>query len=180
MPLSNRRTLTQYLIEQRRRFPQASGALNALILDVALATKAIARAVAFGELGDPMSRQLVAVAQSHAQVNVQGEVQKPLDVVSNEIFIRTTEWSGHLAGMGSEEMDGPYQIPSTYTRGKYLLVFDPLDGSSNIDVNVSVGSIFSILRAPQAVVDSGATRSRPTSCSRARRRSLPATRSTVR
>ncbi len=150
MPLSNRRTLTQYLIEQRRRFPQASGALNALILDVALATKAIARAVAFGELGDPMSRQLVAAAQSHAQVNVQGEVQKPLDVVSNEIFIRTTEWSGHLAGMGSEEMDAPYQIPSTYTRGKYLLVFDPLDGSSNIDVNVSVGSIFSILRAPQA------------------------------
>ena len=155
MPLSNRRTLTQYLIEQRQRFPQASGALNALILDVALAAKAIARAVAFGQLGDPMSRELAAAAQSHAQVNVQGEVQKPLDVVSNEIFIRTTEWSGHLAGMGSEEMDGPYQIPATYKRGKYLLVFDPLDGSSNIDVNVSVGSIFSILRAPQAVVDSG-------------------------
>jgi fructose-1,6-bisphosphatase I/sedoheptulose-1,7-bisphosphatase len=159
MPLSNRRTLTQYLIEQRQRFPQASGALNALILDVALAAKAIARAVAFGQLGDPMSRELVAAAQSHAQahlpVNVQGEVQKPLDLVSNEIFIRTTEWSGHLAGMGSEEMDGPHQIPPTYKRGKYLLVFDPLDGSSNIDVNVSVGSIFSILRAPQAVVDSG-------------------------
>ena len=159
MPLSNRRTLTQYLIEQRQRFPQASGALNALILDVALATKAIARAVAFGQLGDPMSRELVAAAHSHAQahlpVNVQGEVQKPLDVVSNEIFIRTTEWSGHLAGMGSEEMDEPYQIPATYKRGKYLLVFDPLDGSSNIDVNVSVGSIFSILRAPQSVIDSG-------------------------
>jgi fructose-1,6-bisphosphatase I/sedoheptulose-1,7-bisphosphatase len=155
MPLSNRRTLTQYLIEQRQRFPQASGALNALILDVALAAKAIARAVAFGQLGDPMSRELVAAAQSHAQLNVQGEVQKPLDVVSNEIFIRTTEWSGQLAGMGSEEMDDPYQIPATYKRGKYLLVFDPLDGSSNIDVNVSVGSIFSILRAPQPVVDSG-------------------------
>jgi fructose-1,6-bisphosphatase I/sedoheptulose-1,7-bisphosphatase len=159
MPLSNRRTLTQYLIEQRRRFPQASGALNALILDVALAAKAIGRAVAFGQLGDPMSRELVAAAHSHAQthlpVNVQGEVQKPLDVVSNEIFIRTTEWSGHLAGMGSEEMDEPYQIPASCKRGKYLLVFDPLDGSSNIDVNVSVGSIFSILRAPQAVVDSG-------------------------
>ncbi len=155
MPLSKRRTLTQYLIEQRRRFPQASGALNALILDVALAAKAIARAVAFGELGDPMSRQLVAAAQSHAQINVQGEVQQPLDVVSNEIFIRTTEWSGHLAGMGSEEMERPYQIPAQYSRGRYLLVFDPLDGSSNIDVNVSVGSIFSILRAPQEVVDSG-------------------------
>jgi fructose-1,6-bisphosphatase I/sedoheptulose-1,7-bisphosphatase len=155
MPLSNRRTLTQYLIEQRQRFPQASGALNALILDVALATKAIARAVAFGELGDPMSRELAAAAHAHAQVNVQGEVQKPLDVVSNEIFIRTTEWSGQLAGMASEEMDDPYQIPATYKRGKYLLVFDPLDGSSNIDVNVSVGSLFSILRAPPSVVDSG-------------------------
>jgi len=155
MPLSNRRTLTQYLIEQRRRFPQASGALNALILDVALASKAIARAVAFGELGDPMSRQLAALEQKQERINVQGEVQKPLDVVSNEIFIRTTEWSGHLAGMGSEEMEAPYQIPSPYQRGKYLLAFDPLDGSSNIDVNVSVGSIFSILRAPRPVVDAG-------------------------
>jgi fructose-1,6-bisphosphatase I / sedoheptulose-1,7-bisphosphatase len=156
MPLSNRRTLTQYLIEQRRRFPQASGALNALILDVALAAKAIARAVAFGELGDPMSRPLAAAAQEHAPaVNVQGEVQKALDVVSNEIFLRTTEWSGHLAGMGSEEMEAPYQIPAQYQRGKYLLVFDPLDGSSNLDVNVSVGSIFSILRAPAEVIASG-------------------------
>jgi fructose-1,6-bisphosphatase I / sedoheptulose-1,7-bisphosphatase len=159
MPLSNRRTLTQYLIEQRRRFPGASGALNALVLDVALATKAIARAVAFGELGDPMSRELVAASHGHAptqsQVNVQGELQKPLDVISNEIFLRTSEWSGHLAGMGSEEMELPYQIPAEYSRGKYLLVFDPLDGSGNIDVNVSVGSIFSILRAPQEVVDSG-------------------------
>jgi fructose-1,6-bisphosphatase I/sedoheptulose-1,7-bisphosphatase len=156
MPLSNRRTLTQYLIEQRARFPGASGALNALILDVALAAKAIARAVSFGELGDPMSAQLIDASKSHAPVvNVQGEVQKALDVVSNEIFLRTTEWSGHLAGMGSEEMDLPYQIPAQYQRGKYLLVFDPLDGSSNIDVNVSVGSIFSILRAPQEVIDSG-------------------------
>jgi fructose-1,6-bisphosphatase I/sedoheptulose-1,7-bisphosphatase len=156
MPLSNRRTLTQYLIEQRRRFPGASGALNALILDVALAAKAIARAVSFGELGDPMSAQLLDASKSHAPVvNVQGEVQKALDVVSNEIFLRTTEWSGHLAGMGSEEMEAPYQIPAQHQRGKYLLVFDPLDGSSNIDVNVSVGSIFSILRAPQEVIESG-------------------------
>ncbi len=155
MPLSNRRTLTQYLIEQRRRFPEASGALNALILDVALAAKAIARSVAFGNLGDPVSRQLAAHVADAPVTNVQGEVQKPLDIVSNEIFIRTTEWSGHLAGMGSEEMAAPYQIPAQYQRGKYLLVFDPLDGSSNLDVNVSVGSIFSILRAPQDVVDSG-------------------------
>jgi fructose-1,6-bisphosphatase I / sedoheptulose-1,7-bisphosphatase len=148
MPLSKRQTLTQYLIEQRRRFPQASGELNALILDVSIACKAIAHAVAFGELGD-------AAGNAGGEVNVQGEVQKKLDVVSNEMFIATAEWSGHLAGMASEEMEAPYQIPKPYQRGKYLLVFDPLDGSSNIDVNVSVGSIFSILRAPQEVLESG-------------------------
>jgi len=151
MPLSNRRTLTQYLIEQRRRFPDASGELNALILDVSLACKAIARSVAFGGLGDPNTRHLIAGGDSH----VQGEVHKPLDVISNEIFIRNIEWSGNLAGMASEEMAEPYQIQAAYPRGKYLIVFDPLDGSSNIDVNVSVGSIFSILRAPQDVIDSG-------------------------
>ena len=151
MPLSNRSTLTQYLIEERRRFPGASGELNALILDVSLACKAIARAVAFGELGDALG-DVKAVGGA---VNVQGEEQKKLDVLSNEVFIRRSEWSGNLAGMASEEMEAPYQIPGTYPRGKYLLVFDPLDGSSNIDVNVSVGSIFSILRAPQEVIDSG-------------------------
>jgi fructose-1,6-bisphosphatase I / sedoheptulose-1,7-bisphosphatase len=152
MPLSRRQTLTQYLIDQRRRFPQASGELNALILDVSIACKAIARVVAFGELGDAAGN---AVGMAGGELNVQGEVQKKLDVVSNQMFIATAEWSGHLAGMASEEMDGPYQIPASYARGKYLLVFDPLDGSSNIDVNVSVGSIFSILRAPPEVVESG-------------------------
>jgi fructose-1,6-bisphosphatase I / sedoheptulose-1,7-bisphosphatase len=151
MPLSNRQTLTQYLIEQRRRFPGASGELNALILDVAMACKAIARSVAFGGLGDPYAAQLVAQLPAGGDVNVQGEVQKPLDILSNEIFIRTTEWGGNLAGLASEEMDEVKQIPANYQRGKYLLVFDPLDGSSNIDVNVSVGSIFSILRLPKAV-----------------------------
>jgi len=153
MPLSNRSTLTQYLIEERRRFPGASGALNALILDVALACKAIARAVAFGELGGAMGDALPDA--KGGEINVQGEVQKRLDVVSNEVFIRRNEWSGLLAGMASEEMELPYQIPGSYPRGKYLLVFDPLDGSSNIDVNVSVGSIFSILRAPEDVIKSG-------------------------
>jgi fructose-1,6-bisphosphatase I/sedoheptulose-1,7-bisphosphatase len=86
---------------------------------------------------------------------VHGEQQKPLDLVSNEMLIRQTEWSGQLAGLASEEMDDPYQIPATYQRGKYLLVTDPLDGSSNIDVNVSVGTIFSILRAPDDVIESG-------------------------
>ena len=151
MPLSGRWTLTRYLIEERRRFPGARGDLNALILDVALACKAIARIVAFGALGDSLG----AALPDGGATNVQGEVQKPLDVLSNEIFIRMNEWNGHLAGLASEEMDEPKQIPAAYPRGKYLLVFDPLDGSSNIDVNVSVGSIFSILRAPPEVIESG-------------------------
>ncbi|WP_291014234.1 class 1 fructose-bisphosphatase [Hydrogenophaga sp.] len=151
MPTRRRFTLTQYLIEQRRRFPTASGDFNALLLDVALACKAIARTVAFGDLGG-MIGSPDAVTTT---VNVQGEEQKRLDVISNDYFMQMTEWGGHLAGMASEEMDHPYQIPATIPRGKYLLVFDPLDGSSNIDVNVTVGSIFSILRAPQDVIDSG-------------------------
>ncbi|GAB6049245.1 class 1 fructose-bisphosphatase [Hydrogenophilus islandicus] len=135
-------TLTQFLIEERRRHPQASGDFNALILDVARACKAIARQVAYGALAK--ASQAVTTT-----VNVQGEEQKPLDVISNECFMRLTEWGGYLAAMASEEMDEPYIIPETYPRGRYLLLFDPLDGSSNIDVNVSVGSIFSVLRAPE-------------------------------
>jgi len=153
MPLSQRSTLTQFLIEERRRYPQASGDFNALILDVALACKAIARAVAFGELGGMLGNH--GGEAGGASINVQGETQKKLDVISNDMFISANNWGGHLAGLASEEMDEPYQIPGQYPRGKYLLVFDPLDGSSNIDVNVSVGSIFSILRAPQDVIDSG-------------------------
>ncbi|MFO1291967.1 MAG: class 1 fructose-bisphosphatase [Rubrivivax sp.] len=155
MPLTGRWTLTRYLIEQRRRYPQASGDLNALILDVALACKAIARIVAFGAVADAPGLGLPNGTPAGGALNVQGEVQKPLDVISNEIFVRMNEWNGHLAGMASEEMDAPAQIPPSYPRGKYLLVFDPLDGSSNIDVNVAVGSIFSILRAPDDAVASG-------------------------
>ena len=148
MPLSARSqhsTLTQFLIEERRRFPEASGDFNALILDIALACKAIARGVAFGELGQVLGDHRAGEAGT---VNVQGEQQKTLDVLSNQAFIRRTEWAGNLAGMASEEMDDPYQIPAKYPRGKYLLVFDPLDGSSNIDVNVAVGSIFPCCAAP--------------------------------
>ena len=139
MPTGGKSTLTQFLIEERRRHPGATGDLNALITDVSLACKAIARKVAFGALA--------GVLGSVGAENVQGEDQKTLDVLSNSLFIRATEWGGHLAGMASEEMEAPYTLPPQHPRGKYLLLFDPLDGSSNIDVNVSVGSIFSILRA---------------------------------
>jgi fructose-1,6-bisphosphatase I / sedoheptulose-1,7-bisphosphatase len=145
--LADRTTLVQFLIEERRRHPSASGDLNGLILNVALACKAIANRVATGALGD-------GVGLSN-QVNASGEVQHTLDVVANECFIRATEWGGQVAGMVSEEMAEPYLLPAQYPRGKYLLVFDPLDGSSNIDVNVSVGSIFSILRARHPGTDPG-------------------------
>jgi fructose-1,6-bisphosphatase I/sedoheptulose-1,7-bisphosphatase len=141
-------TLTQFLIEERRRYPDASGGFNGLILNVAMACKEIARAVAFGALGGLHGKASNQAGEAGA-VNVQGEIQQKLDVLSNTTFLRVNEWGGYLAGMASEEMEAPYQIPEHYPRGKYLLVFDPLDGSSNIDVNVSVGSIFSVLRAPE-------------------------------
>ena len=134
-------TLTQFLIEERRRFPGASGDFNSLLLNVALCCKRIARKVAAGALG--------GVLGNAGAVNVQGETQKRLDVISNELFIEGNNWGGYLAGMASEEMEQPYSIPDCYPSGRYLLLFDPLDGSSNIDVNVSVGSIFSVLRAPE-------------------------------
>jgi fructose-1,6-bisphosphatase I/sedoheptulose-1,7-bisphosphatase len=134
MPLSNHQTLTHYLIEQRRRFPHSSGELNALILDVSTACKAIAREVALG-----------ALAASHTQAS------NSLVSVSNDIFMKTAEWSGHLGGMTARDMELPRQIPQPYRRGKYLLVFDALDGSPNIDVNAAAGSIFSILRTPPEV-----------------------------
>ncbi|MDR3686654.1 MAG: class 1 fructose-bisphosphatase [Coriobacteriia bacterium] len=135
-----RATLTQYLIEQRRTHPEATGEFNELILAVAQACKVIARAVAHGALS--------GVADNLDNLNVQGEEQKALDVIANEAFLSATEWEGVLSGWASEEMDVPLAVPAEYPRGKYLLVFDPLDGSSNIEVNVSVGSIFSILRSP--------------------------------
>ncbi len=144
MPLTQHRTtLTQFLIEERRRYPHAGGDFNSLILNVALACKSIARSVALGALG-------AVPENAGGAVNVQGETQKVLDVVSNDMFLQFNEWGGHLAGMASEEMTDPYQIPDRYPKGKYLLVFDPLDGSANVDVNVTVGSIFSIVRAPSS------------------------------
>ena len=146
--VADRTTLARFLIEERGRHPGASGELNSLILDVALACKAIAKRVAHGALGD-----VLGAAQS---VNVQGEAQQKLDLIANHLFLRVNEWGGRVAGMVSEELDDPHHIPPEYPRGKYLLAFDPLDGSSNIDVNVAVGSIFSILRAPAPGVDAEA------------------------
>lgn len=138
MLLTDKTTFTEFLIEARRTHPEARGDLNGVLHSVATACKAISRAVAHGSLAD-----LLGNAEAS---NVHGERQKKLDVIANDIFIRLNENRGYVAGMASEELDDPYTLPEAYERGKYLLLFDPLDGSSNIDVNVSVGSIFSILR----------------------------------
>jgi fructose-1,6-bisphosphatase I len=137
------KSLVQFIIEEQRAIPGVSGNFTGLISDIIIACKQIAHDVNKGEL--------IGVLGSAGSENVQGETQKKLDIITNEVFIKSTEWGGHLAAMASEEMDDVYPIPSKFPKGKYLLVFDPLDGSSNIDVNISVGTIFSILRAPKGV-----------------------------
>lgn len=137
--MSRMTTLSHFLIEQTRNHNTPSD-LRLLIEVVARACKMINRSVTKGALG--------GVLGSLQSENVQGEVQKKLDVLSNEILLEANEWGGTLAGMASEEMDTVHQIPGRYPKGAYLLVFDPLDGSSNVDVNVSVGTIFSVLRCP--------------------------------
>ena len=136
-------TLTEFIIGEQRRSPGATGGFTALVNDIRLACKRIAYAVGKGALA--------GMQGSAGSRNVQGEEQQKLDVLANEIFLRTNEWGGHLAGMVSEELEHPYRIPDEYPRGRYLLAFDPLDGSSNIDVNVPVGSIFSVLACPQGM-----------------------------
>lgn len=134
-------TLSRFLFERQAAGETLPPDLRSLIETVARACKTISSVVAKGALTD--------VLGSLASENVQGEVQKKLDVIANEMFIEANEWGGHLAAMASEEMEAIYPIPDRYPEGKYLLLFDPIDGSSNIDVNLSVGTIFSILKAPE-------------------------------
>ncbi len=138
---NRQKTLTRYIIEQDHMHPGVSGDFSGLLSSLATAIKIISNQVQRGALVGALGN-----ANGGGEVNVQGEVQKKLDVLSNDVMLRENEWSGHIAGMASEEMEDIYQIPPQFKRGKYLLIFDPLDGSSNIDVNVTVGTIFSILR----------------------------------
>ncbi|MBP7665346.1 MAG: class 1 fructose-bisphosphatase [Burkholderiaceae bacterium] len=131
-------SLTRYLVEHQREHSHIQPQLRLLIEVVARACKHIAISVNKGALGE--------VLGSADTENVQGEVQKKLDVIANEVLIEANEWGGHLAAMASEEMDSIHVVPHRYPQGEYLLLFDPLDGSSNIDVNVSIGTIFSVLR----------------------------------
>jgi fructose-1,6-bisphosphatase I len=136
--MTKRVSLTQYLIEQQRQHGHIPGELRLLLEVVARACKRISISVNKGALGD--------VLGSASSENVQGEVQKKLDIIANEVLIEANEWGGALAAMASEEMEAIYVVPNRYPQGEYLLLFDPLDGSSNIDVNVSIGTIFSVLK----------------------------------
>ncbi len=144
--MTQEQTLTEFLIAEQRRVPGATGNFTALVNDIRLACKRIANLVGKGSLAD--------LAGKAGSVNVQGEDQAKLDIVANRIFIEIHERAGTLAGMVSEELEDVWQIPE-HSRGAYLLAFDPLDGSSNIDVNVSVGSIFSVLPNPDPAAEMG-------------------------
>src|SRR5690606_5413335 len=138
---SQQRSLTRFLIEAQRE-GQVNAELRLLIEVVARACKRISVAVGKGALGGVLGD--AEGSGGGSSINVQGEAQKKLDVLSNDILLEANAWGGHLAGLASEEMDHSQPIPDAYPRGNYLLLFDPLDGSSNIDVNVSVGTIFSV------------------------------------
>ena len=136
--MSSKISLSRYLVEQQRDKGHIPADLRLLLEVVARACKSISHAGNKGALG--------GVLGSAESENVQGEVQKKLDIIANEVLLEANEWGGHLAAMASEEMDSIYLVPNRYPQGEYLLLFDPLDGSSNIDVNVSIGTIFSVLK----------------------------------
>ena len=140
--MSSKISLTRYLVEQQRSEGHIPSQLRLLLEVVARACKGISQAVNKGALGG-------VLGTAHSE-NVQGEVQKKLDIIANEVLIEANEWGGHLAAMASEEMDSIYVVPNRYPQGEYLLLFDPLDGSSNIDINGGIGTIFSVLKKPEA------------------------------
>ena len=138
--MSKRISLTRYLVEMEHEHGVIPPQLRLLLEVVARACKGISLAVNKGALA--------GVLGSATSENVQGEVQKKLDIIANEHLVDANEWGGHLAAMASEELETISKVPNRYPQGEYLLLFDPLDGSSNIDVNVSIGTIFSVLKKP--------------------------------
>ncbi len=131
-------TIERFIIEQERMFPDASGELSGVLQDLALAAKLIANKVRMAGLVD--------ILGSNDSENVQGETQQKLDVIANDIMVKAMDHGGRLCAMASEEEPDIIPIPDRFRCGKYVLMFDPLDGSSNIDVNVPVGTIFSVVR----------------------------------
>ena len=131
-------TIERFIIEEERNHPEATGELSGILYDLALAAKMIANKVRSAGLAD--------ILGATENENVQGEVQQKLDVLANEIIVKAMDHGGRLCAMASEEEPDIIQIPEHFKCGKYCLLFDPLDGSSNIDVNVPVGTIFSVVR----------------------------------
>ena len=131
-------TIDRFIIEEERNHPEATGELSGVLYDLALAAKMIANKVRSAGLAD--------ILGATENENVQGEVQQKLDILANEIIVKAMDHGGRLCAMASEEEPGIIQIPEHFKCGKYALLFDPLDGSSNIDVNVPVGTIFSVVR----------------------------------
>ena len=131
-------TIERFIIEQEKLHPEATGELSGLLYDLALAAKMIANKVRSAGLAD--------ILGSNESVNIQGETQQKLDVIANEIIVKAVDHGGRLCAIASEEEPDIIQIPENFKCGKYCLLFDPLDGSSNIDVNVPVGTIFSVVR----------------------------------
>lgn len=140
---SDQITLTQFIIEQQRDLPDASGSFTLLLNNIVTACKQISNRVNRGAL--------IGVLGSADSENIQGEVQKKLDIITHDIMVKALEWGGQAAGLASEETDHPIKIPLQYPRGKYLVLFDPLDGSSNIDNNMTVGTIFSVLHCAEGI-----------------------------
>lgn len=131
-------TIERHILEQERAYPEATGVFTSLLYDIALAAKIIAR--------ETSRAGLVQILGPAGKTNVQGEAQMKLDVFANQTIIRMNSYTGRLAVMASEEEPDIIPIPEGYPTGRYVLVFDPLDGSSNIDVNASIGTIFGIYR----------------------------------
>jgi fructose-1,6-bisphosphatase I len=131
-------TIERFIIEQEKLHPEATGELSGILYDMALAAKMIANKVRSAGLAD--------ILGATEDTNVQGEIQQKLDVIANEIIVKAVDHSGRLCAMASEEEPDIIPIPDRFRCGKYCLLFDPLDGSSNIDVNVPVGTIFSVVR----------------------------------
>ncbi len=138
MPREEIVTIERFILEQQRTHPEATGVFTNLLYDIALAAKVIAR--------ETTRAGLVEILGLAGKMNIQGEEQMKLDVFANETMVRVNSYTGRIAVMASEEKPDIIQIPEGYPTGPYVLVFDPLDGSSNIDVNVSIGTIFGVFR----------------------------------
>lgn len=139
------KSIIQFIIEEQRRYPSSTGSLSGLLTDISSACKKIAHLV--------NRSGIIGLGGAAGSENVQGEVQKKLDIITNDVMVNHLNWTGHLAAMVSEEIEEIIQISDGMPKGNYLIAFDPLDGSSNIDVNISVGTIFSILRCPKGVTN---------------------------